>query len=259
MDPAALAGLLELTGPVTLPGRDVVLDAANVEQFLYVDQYVLIGGANPERSELLGDVARATFDALTSQSLPGISDLTETLGPLVSAGHLRLSVTQPDAEVFLDRVGLSGRWTVAPGGDYLSVRSDDLLANKIDSFLHRDIDVSSRVDPGSGEVRSVVTVTLRNDAPAEGLPDYVIGNTLGVPTGHEPEPGLGVHAACPPIGAHRRRVSRLPDPARVRRTGPHGGHRAATRIDTHGDLRARRRGAGVALLAHGDPPGNGEP
>lgn len=183
VDPAALAGLLQLTGPVTLPGRDVVLDASNVEQFLFVDQYVLIGGANPERSELLGDVAQATFDALTSQSLPGISDLTETLGPLVSAGHLRFSVIQPDAEAFLDRVGLSGRWGVAPGVDYLSIRSDDLLANKIDSFLHRDVAVSSEVDPGSGVVRSVVTVTLRNDAPAEGLPAYVIGNTSGLPPG----------------------------------------------------------------------------
>ena len=183
VDPAALAGLLELTGPVTLPDRDISIDAGNVEQFLFVDQYVLIGGDNPQRTELLGDVAQATFDALTSQSLPGISSLTDTLGPLVSAGHLRLSVTQPDGEAFLDRVGLSGRWDVPPGSDYVSVRSADLLSNKIDSFLHRDIDVAADVDPGSGEVRQVVTVTLRNDAPAGGLPSYVIGNNSGLPPG----------------------------------------------------------------------------
>ena len=47
VDPAALAGLLELTGPVTLPDRDITIDAGNVEQFLFVDQYVLIGGDNP--------------------------------------------------------------------------------------------------------------------------------------------------------------------------------------------------------------------
>src|SRR5699024_6181911 len=57
------------------------------------------------------------------------------------------------------------------------------LSNKIDTFLHRDIDVETRVDPSSGRVHTTVTATLRNEAPASGLPLYVIGNWSGLPTG----------------------------------------------------------------------------
>jgi hypothetical protein len=57
------------------------------------------------------------------------------------------------------------------------------LANKIDSFIHRDVEVSSIVDPDTATVTQKVTVTVRNDAPPSGLPPYVIGNQLGLPVG----------------------------------------------------------------------------
>ncbi len=178
-DPAALAGFLELTGPVTVPGLGVTLDAGNVEDFLLRDQYVQFDPDNPNRKELLGDVAQATFDALTSRPLPGIATLTTTLGPLVEGGHLRVAVDGGDAEAFLDRIGLSGRWAVTPGADYLSVRSASVYASKIDSFLHRSISVDTRVDRSTGQVRETVTVVLRNDAPASGLPTYILGPAGG--------------------------------------------------------------------------------
>ncbi len=165
VDPAAIAGLLELTGPVEVPALGVTLDAANAERFLLQDQYVLIDGNNPQRKELLGDAARATFDALTSRPLPGISSLAESLGRLVAAGHLRLSVNATDPERFLDRVGLSGQWAVPAGSDHVSVRWANLLANKIDSFIRRDIEVRTTVDHATGTLTEKVTVTVRNDAP----------------------------------------------------------------------------------------------
>ncbi len=184
-DPAALAGLLRLTGPVEveIEGETLRIDHRNVEQFLLVDQYIQFDGDNPERKELLGDVADATFAALTSRPLPGIADLTDVLGPLVEDGHLRLSVFDDRPEAFFDRIGLSGRWSVPDGADVLSVRSANLFANKIDSFLFRDIDVATVIDPDTGELTSTVTVRLRNTAPGEGLPRYIIGNANGLPFG----------------------------------------------------------------------------
>ena len=73
LDPAAIAALLQLTGPVEsleVPELETTLDSSNAERFLLQDQYVLVGGNNPQRKELLGDAARATFDALTSRPLP---------------------------------------------------------------------------------------------------------------------------------------------------------------------------------------------
>lgn len=183
-DPAALAGLLRLTGPVTLPQYGVKLDADTAEQFLLREQYERFAGDNSERKELLGDVARAVFDALTERPAPPVQRLVSVLGPLVEQGHLRVAtVGHPDDEAFLDRIGLSGRWSVDPGADVLSVRSANLFANKIDSFLHRAITVDATTDAATGTVTSRVTVELRNDAPGGGLPRYVIGNVEGLPFG----------------------------------------------------------------------------
>jgi len=182
-DTEAVAGILELTGPVAVPAIGRTLDASNVEQFLLVDQYVEFDPLNPARKDLLSDVANAAFDALTSRSLPGISKLTETLGPLVAGGHLRLSVANDASEAFLDQIGLSGAWSVEPASDFLSVRSANSLTNKIDSFIHRDVDVATSIDPVTGQLVSTVTVTVHNDAPSSGLPTYLIGNKEDLPPG----------------------------------------------------------------------------
>ena len=135
LDPAAIAGLLRLTGPVVVPELETTLDAGNAERFLLQDQYVLIGGNNPQRKELLGEAARATFDALTSRPLPGIATLTDVLGGLVDAGHLRMSVDDPVSEAFLDRVGLAGQWD-DPSGHRLRVVAVGEPAGQQDRLVH---------------------------------------------------------------------------------------------------------------------------
>jgi hypothetical protein len=219
-DPAALAGLLALTGPIEVPGIPIVLDAGNAEEYLLQGQYVAFGDDDvlvDARRESLGTVAQATFEALTTRPLPDLGTMVDVLGPLVAGGHLRFSVDDPAGEAFFDDVGLSGRWTVRAGADVLSVRSANRLINKIDSFLHRDIDVDTTID-AAGMLRSTVTVTLRNDSPPGGLPEYMIGNQDGYP------PGTNLHLLTlytphqlgrstlddVPIGVQRQRQFDLP-------------------------------------------------
>jgi hypothetical protein len=182
-DPAALAGLLEITGPISVPGISRELDASSVENYLLRDQYIEFAQDQNGRKDVLGDVARSTFNALTSRPLPNLATLTSVLGPLVAAGHLHVSASEPAAETFLDRAGISGAWVTEPGSDYLSVRSADLLTNKIDTFLSRAITVDTHLNESAGTLRSHVTVELHNDAPPTGLPPYLIGNALGLPNG----------------------------------------------------------------------------
>jgi hypothetical protein len=66
-DPVALAGFLELTGPVRVQGRAEPLTAETIVDYLLVDQYAEFPQANAVRRERLGDVAEATFDALTAR------------------------------------------------------------------------------------------------------------------------------------------------------------------------------------------------
>ena len=186
-DPTALAAMLQLTGPVYVPGLDAELDASNVEQYLLVQQYVVFNSdddaTNLARRQVLGNVTRAVFDALSTRDLPSLRTMIDALGPAVAAGHLKLSVFAPQAESLLNRVGLSGAWAPTPGSDYLSLRSTDLLSNKIDTFVHRSMSVEVTHDPATGAVHSALTITLTNTAPASGLPWYIIGNYNDLPGG----------------------------------------------------------------------------
>ena len=47
--------------------------------------------------------------------------------------------------------------------------------NKVDAFLQQTVDYRAAVTPTTGEVDATATITLRNDAPSEGLPNAVIG------------------------------------------------------------------------------------
>jgi MFS family permease len=185
-DPAALAAFLELTGPVEVPGLRPTLTADNVEQYLLIDQYVQFDtrSANAERREVLGEVAGAVFEALVSQPLPGLRQLTDVLGPAVAGGHLRIaSLGADDEKAFLRDANVDGAWAPTEGADLVSVRTANQGLNKIDVFLRRTVAIDTQYDPQSGAVESTVTVTLTNDAPPDGLPDYIIGNQVGEPDG----------------------------------------------------------------------------
>jgi hypothetical protein len=185
-DPAALAAFLRLTGPVEVPELDQVVTADNVERYLLFDQYVRFGsrGANDERREALGEIAGAVLDALVSRPLPGLRRLVDELGPAVAEGHLRIAGLGDEAERrFFDDAGISGAWRTTEGADVIAVRSANRGQNKIDVFLHRSIDVDVRHDPAKSAVQSTVTVSLRNDAPSQGLPEYLIGNAFDLPLG----------------------------------------------------------------------------
>jgi hypothetical protein len=182
-DPVALAALLALTSPVEVPDVGYPLDETNVEDYLFLDQYVQFSEDRDERRDVLGLVTTAVFDALTTRPIPALGEVMDALGPVVAGGHLKFVSFDPAAEELFVRTGLAGAWTTSEGADWLSVRSANMLANKMDYFVRRSTVVDTVVDPATGAVESVVTVTLRNDSPSAGLPDYVIGNFDGYPTG----------------------------------------------------------------------------
>ena len=62
-DPTALAALLQLTGPVQVPGLDAAIDSTNVEEYLFVGQYVQYDTDVDRRRDVLADVTRSVFEA----------------------------------------------------------------------------------------------------------------------------------------------------------------------------------------------------
>ncbi len=190
VDPYALAALLKLTGPVTVRGLAEPLTAANAARYLVHDQYLIYGDSHDDRKDVLSAAGKATFKALTSRHLPGPRDVGNALGPVVAQKRLLFYPFSPQLRPLFARVGTLGAFRPDNNSDYLSLRSANGNANKIDWYLSRSVVYDAAYDPANGNVMATLTVQLKNRAPSSGLPEYMIGNL------HDPsyEPGGKVPA-----------------------------------------------------------------
>jgi hypothetical protein len=176
LTPHGLARFLELTGPVQVEGYPEALTPENAARILLHDQYVLYGQADAaDREDFLADTVRAAFDALTSGELAGPRVIAQELGPAVEARHLQLWSRHQAEQALFQRIGADGSATRPDGVDSFGVTTQNVNGNKIDWFTHRDLRYEADWDPETGEVETTLTVTIRNEAPATGLPASVIG------------------------------------------------------------------------------------
>jgi hypothetical protein len=180
MDPEALAALLELTGPIRVPGYDEALTDRTAGPFLLRDQYLEF--PDDDRHDFLVDAAETVFDELTTGELPVPSELADVLAPAVHERRLLLHSFHPEEQALFEHLQLDGALPPVRG-DFLSVRSSNRGLNKLDVLMQRTVAYDVTVDPARGRVRATLTVTVENHATATGLPLEVSRNRLGLPTG----------------------------------------------------------------------------
>lgn len=177
IDPLGLAALLNVIGPVEVPSWPVPISGANAAQILLFDQYLKLDGA--PRVAFLGEVTAAVWQRL-STTTASVADLGRALGPVVAEKHLMLASTRANEQRALIDLGVGGN--MAPvRGDFIGVVTQNAGGNKIDWFLRRAVDYRATLDPATGKIRSTMRLTLRNEAPAKGLPPYVIGSATTPP------------------------------------------------------------------------------
>lgn len=181
MDPFVLAELVELTGPVQVPSTGQVLEGEQVVPFLLTEQYA--AADNVERIDLLEEVAEQAIDQVLAGALPEPTLLAESLGQPARAGRLVGWSATPAEQDLFQRINLSGALPTLGGADGVAVVVNNAAANKIDVYLERDVRYQSVVDPSTGRATGTLEVTLRNTAPASGLPPVVIGNAVDQPPG----------------------------------------------------------------------------
>lgn len=176
VDPVALQSLLEITGPIVVPDQPAPLTSENAAQFLLEDQYLEFG-ERADRKDFLNDATRITFERLTSGDIPAPSRLADVLGPVVRQGRLMVALADDEEQGLVDRVpDLDGAFPRPDGGDFVALTTQNGANNKIDIFMHRSVTYEATYDPDTGQIDATATVRIRNDAPASGLPDIVLGN-----------------------------------------------------------------------------------
>jgi hypothetical protein len=184
LDVFAMAGLLDIVGPVQVEGFNEPMTSSNVVQYLLKDQYLGADSANANRIDTLENVAKAATDRFFNSDLPSPPQLAALLAPLAAEGHLKAWATRDDEEQVFQRANMSGALPDLHGGDGFTFALTNAAGNKIDAYLEGDASYIVSTNRGTGAVTTTATLILRNTAPAEGLPDYVIGNFIGLPKGY---------------------------------------------------------------------------
>jgi hypothetical protein len=178
IDPLAVVALLDVVGPVNVPGWPVPISASNAASVLLHEQYVAL--AEGPREDFLGQVIAAVWLRATTGDLPSPASLARTLAPAVRGRHIQFHSRRAQEQAALGRLGADGDVRYA-SGDHLRLLTDNASQSKVDWFLRRALDYRLRYDPGSGSAEATVTVTLTNDAPPSGLPAYVLGGLVAPP------------------------------------------------------------------------------
>jgi hypothetical protein len=175
LTPRAFAAFLELTGPIAVPGYPERLTPENAERILLHEQYLVFPrDSNEDRTQFLADATEVLFDELMTGELPGPSGLARDLGPVVDSRDLMLWAARDAERALIERIGATGS-VERSDADSFGVVTQNYGGNKIDWFLRRDLRYEVDWDPATGDVDATLTVTLENRAPADGLPQSVIG------------------------------------------------------------------------------------
>jgi UDP-N-acetylmuramyl pentapeptide phosphotransferase/UDP-N-acetylglucosamine-1-phosphate transferase len=177
VDPIGLAALLRLTGPVTVVGWPTPIADTDVVDVTLRDAYAKFA-ATPERADFLGDVAQAAVDRATSGALGRPADVARVLGAAAHEGHLILGFKRPAEQQLAVQLGIAGQMG-RYASDAVAVTTSNSGGNKIDYYMHRNIDYRVTITPNDDQTKATATATLavdlQNDAPAIGLPQIVIG------------------------------------------------------------------------------------
>jgi len=182
MDPYVIQALMQYTGPIEVPELGVTVQPDDAANFIMRDQYVIAGDDQADRVEALDTLGRSVIQSLLTGSLPNPAVIARDLGPLASERRLLLWTDVAEEQDLLARTRLLGAIPDLGANGGFSVAVNNSGESKIDLFLEREVDTRIEAGPDGGR-RLVADVTLTNTSPASGLPDVVIGNNYGFPTG----------------------------------------------------------------------------
>ena len=172
IDPLAAAQILGVAEPIVVGGQR--LDAAELPKATMVDAYVRYEGDEPGRKLFLATAARQVVQVLGKVATERPIESARALVAAARGRHLQMYSSDQSTEEVLRQLGVAGSGTGPSFGDYLMPVGINEGGNKLDIFLARSIRYDVRLQQDGGATAEA-SVTLRNAAPAQGLPRTVIG------------------------------------------------------------------------------------
>ncbi|MFF5109306.1 DUF4012 domain-containing protein [Streptosporangium sp. NPDC000509] len=170
VDPAGLAHLLRLIGPVTLPSGEKVTSANIVdltERAAYARYHDPVA-----RKRFLIEVAGAVGEALP-ESFADPAGLLPVLGRMVDERRIQVWSRHEAEQRILARAPIGGVLPSRPG-PFAGLVVNNSAGGKLDYYLERFLDYELGACR-DGLRPSTVRIRLVNDVPAEVLPSYVTG------------------------------------------------------------------------------------
>ncbi len=170
-DPFALAAMLQVSGPLTVPLLGEVT-SANVVPIVTNQAYAMVPETE-QRNAALGLVAQVVLSQFLEDAPPAAA--AQALAEAGGAGHISIHTEDEALQAGLAMLGADGALPSGPG-DVVAPIVNNAGANKVDYFAERTL--AYVVELGAGNVgRGQLDLTLRNGAPTRGQPKYVIGPT----------------------------------------------------------------------------------
>jgi Protein of unknown function (DUF4012) len=179
LDVPALASLLSVVGPVTVPGTGEQITALDAGTVLLHDLYSSYP-VNQEivRKEALSQVVTDVVTKLSSGSFDPLP-LAQQLATAAAGGHMKVWSDVSLEEATLERIGLGGgpATTMADRTFHVAVENRD--ATKLDYYVHTAVQQQVMITR-IGTAIITTTIVVHDDAPVGAAPSYQLGpDTFG--------------------------------------------------------------------------------
>lgn len=156
--PEVLAGILKITGPISLPAYDLVLTSDNVLTQLQLE--VEQNKTATEPKQIIKDLAPLIMQRLGSASASQWASLLALFKDAMDARDVLMQFNDDQLEQFVADQGWNGAVKETPG-DYLMVDVSNIKGAKTDAVTDTSMKLESWMDGGSMAHR--LTLTRRND------------------------------------------------------------------------------------------------
>jgi Protein of unknown function (DUF4012) len=174
LDVPALASLLSVVGPVTVPGINEQITAQNAGTVVLHDLYSSFSDNQQiVRKELLSEVVTEVVNRLSAGSFDPLP-LAQQLADAAAGGHMKIWSDVSNEEATLERIGLGGgpATTLADRTFHLAIENRD--ATKVDYYVKTAMEQQVMVTKsGTAIIRS--TIVIHNGSPVGAAPSYQLG------------------------------------------------------------------------------------